>query len=69
MMILYQPGAVAAAGSDCGRSVPAFKDLKVFDGLDQDGKMVLVVRAHAPTMAELMSHSAGFSYYQKGTGQ
>lgn len=61
MMILYERGRWLPQ-DPIAKYVPAFKDLKVFDGFDKDGKMVLVDPAHAPTMAELMSHSAGFSY-------
>ena len=34
----------------------------MFKGLDPGGKPVLEDPAHAPTMAELMSHTAGFTY-------
>ena len=30
--------------------------------MDADGKMILVDPDHAPTMRELMSHTAGFTY-------
>ena len=42
--------------------IPEFANLKVFAGVDATGKPILVYPDHAPTMAELMSHSAGFSY-------
>ena len=42
--------------------VPEFAHLKVFKGVDSEGKPVLVDPDHAPTMGELMTHSAGFSY-------
>jgi CubicO group peptidase (beta-lactamase class C family) len=61
MMILYEEGKWLP-WDPIAKYVPEFKGLKVFDGFDKEGKMVLVDPAHAPTMAELMSHSAGFSY-------
>jgi CubicO group peptidase (beta-lactamase class C family) len=42
--------------------IPEFAHLKVQTGVDAQGKPVLVDPDHAPTMRELMSHSAGFSY-------
>jgi CubicO group peptidase (beta-lactamase class C family) len=36
--------------------------LKVFNGFDANGKMILVDPDHAPTMRELMTHTAGFTY-------
>jgi CubicO group peptidase (beta-lactamase class C family) len=42
--------------------VPEFAKLKVFKAVDAAGQMVLEEPAHAPTMAELMSHTAGFVY-------
>jgi CubicO group peptidase (beta-lactamase class C family) len=61
MMILYEEGKWLP-WDPIAKYIPEFKGLKVFGGFDKDGKMVLVDPAHAPTMAELMSHSAGFSY-------
>ncbi len=61
MMILYEEGKWLP-WDPIAKFVPEFKNLKVFDGFNADGKMVLVDPAHPPTMAELMSHSAGFSY-------
>jgi len=42
--------------------VPEFADLKVFAGLDKDGKPILENPKHPPTMRELMTHTAGFGY-------
>ncbi|HEX4066804.1 MAG TPA: serine hydrolase domain-containing protein [Acidobacteriaceae bacterium] len=61
MMILYEQGKWLP-WDPISKYIPAFKNLKVFDGFDKDGKMVLVNPVHPPTMAELMSHTAGFSY-------
>ena len=61
MMILYEEGKWLP-WDPISKYVPAFKNLRVFDGFDRDGKIVLKDPVHPPTMAELMSHSAGFSY-------
>ena len=61
MMILYEQGKWLP-NDPIAKYIPEFKDLKVFAGVDKDGKPILVEPDHAPTMRELMSHSAGFSY-------
>jgi CubicO group peptidase (beta-lactamase class C family) len=61
MMILYEEGKWLPQ-DPIAEYVPAFAHLKVFRGVDTEGKPVLADPAHAPTMEELMSHSAGFSY-------
>ncbi len=61
MMILYEEGKWLP-GDPIAKYIPEFANLKVFNGVDADGKMILVDPEHAPTMRELMSHSAGFSY-------
>ena len=61
MMILYEEGKWLPS-DPISKYIPEFAHLKVFKGVDADGKMVLVEPDHAPTMQELMSHSAGFSY-------
>ncbi|HEX3662726.1 MAG TPA: serine hydrolase domain-containing protein [Acidobacteriaceae bacterium] len=61
MMILYEEGKWLPQ-DPIAKYVPELKDLKVFAGVDKDGKMILVDPDHAPTMRELMSHTAGFSY-------
>ncbi len=61
MMILYEEGKWLPS-DPISKYVPEFAHLKVFKGVDADGKPVLVDPDHPPTMRELMSHSAGFSY-------
>ncbi len=61
MMMLYEEGKWKPS-DPIARYIPEFRDLKVFSGVDQDGKPTLDKPAHAPTMGELMSHSAGFTY-------
>jgi CubicO group peptidase (beta-lactamase class C family) len=56
MMMLYEQGKWSF-DDPIAKFVPELEDLKV---MDADGK--LVAPAHAPTMRELMSHTAGFTY-------
>ncbi|HWE86979.1 MAG TPA: serine hydrolase domain-containing protein [Terracidiphilus sp.] len=59
MMILFEEGKWLP---NVAQYIPEFAHLKVAQGEDADRKPVLVDPEHAPTMRELMSHSAGFSY-------
>jgi CubicO group peptidase (beta-lactamase class C family) len=61
MMILYEQGKWLP-NEPIAKYIPEFKNLKVFAGVDKEGKPILVEPDHPPTMRELMSHSAGFSY-------
>lgn len=61
MMILYEQGKWLPNDA-LSRYIPEFAHLKVFNGAGPDGKMLLVDPDHAPTIRELMTHSAGFSY-------
>jgi CubicO group peptidase (beta-lactamase class C family) len=61
MMILYEQGKWLP-NDPISKYIPEFKNLKVFNGVDKEGKPILVDPDHAPTMRELMTHSAGFSY-------
>src|SRR5579863_5093201 len=61
MMILYEQGKWLPS-DPIAKFIPEFAHLKVFKGVDGEGKMILVDPDHAPTMRELMSHTAGFSY-------
>jgi CubicO group peptidase (beta-lactamase class C family) len=61
MMILYEEGKWLPT-DPIAKYIPEFAHLKVFQSVDADGKMIVVDPDHAPTMRELMSHSAGFSY-------
>ena len=42
--------------------VPAFKNVKVFAGLDADGHMILKEPARKITIQDVMRHTAGFTY-------
>ncbi len=61
MMILYEEGKWQPS-DPISKYIPEFAHLKVFKGTDADGKMILVDPDHAPTMRELMTHTAGFGY-------
>ncbi len=61
MMMLFEEGKWQPS-DPIARHIPEFANLKVFAGVDADGKPKLEAPAHAPTMGELMSHNAGFTY-------
>lgn len=61
MMILYEEGKWLPF-DPISKYIPEFAQLEVFKGVGADGKMILVDPDHAPTMQELLTHSAGFSY-------
>jgi len=61
MMILYEEGKWLPS-DPISKYIPEFANLKVFNGFDSTGKMLLAEPDHAPTMRELMTHSAGFTY-------
>jgi CubicO group peptidase (beta-lactamase class C family) len=61
MMMLYEEGKWKPS-DPIAKYIPEFANLKVFVGMDKDGKPILEAPHHAPTMAELMSHNAGFTY-------
>jgi CubicO group peptidase (beta-lactamase class C family) len=66
MMILYEQGKWLPS-DPISKFIPEFANLKVFKGVDANGKMILVDPDHAPTMRELLTHTAGFSYGNSGT--
>jgi CubicO group peptidase (beta-lactamase class C family) len=61
MLILYEQGKWLPS-DPISKFIPEFANLKVFAGLDSTDKTILVNPDHAPTMHELMTHTAGFSY-------
>ena len=60
MMMLYEEGKWKPS-DPIAKHIPEFANLKVYAG-DKDGQPVYEAPAHPPTMGELMSHSAGFTY-------
>jgi CubicO group peptidase (beta-lactamase class C family) len=61
MMILFEEGKWKPT-DPIAKYIPEFAELKVYAGEDADGKLKLEAPAHAPTVGELMSHTAGFTY-------
>jgi CubicO group peptidase (beta-lactamase class C family) len=61
MMMLYEEGKWQP-GDPIAKHIPEFANLKVFAGMDANGQPTLVAPSHPPTMGELMSHNAGFTY-------
>jgi CubicO group peptidase (beta-lactamase class C family) len=61
MMILYQQGKWLPS-DPIARFIPEFAHLKVYKGVDSSGNIILTDPDHQPTMRELMSHTAGFTY-------
>jgi CubicO group peptidase (beta-lactamase class C family) len=61
MMILYEQGKWLPS-DPISKYIPEFAHLKVYAGTGADGKMILVDPVHPPTMRELMTHTAGFTY-------
>jgi CubicO group peptidase (beta-lactamase class C family) len=61
MMILYEEGKWHPS-DPISKFIPEFAGLKVFKGMDADGAMMTEPLNHPPTMAELLTHTAGFTY-------
>src|SRR4051794_13884722 len=61
MMMLYEEGKWRPS-DPIAKHIPEFANLKVYAGVDGAGAPLLEAPAHAPTMGELMSHTAGFTY-------
>ncbi len=61
MMILYEEGKWHPS-DPVSKYIPEFAHLKVFKGVDPSGKIILEDPVHPPTMRELMTHTAGFTY-------
>ena len=61
MMILYEQGKWLPC-DPIAKFIPEFEHLKVFKDVDAAGNMVVEEPKHAPTMGELMTHTAGFTY-------
>jgi CubicO group peptidase (beta-lactamase class C family) len=61
MMLLYEEGKWHPS-DPISKFIPEFADLKVFQGTDANGVMTTQAPVHPPTMAELLTHTAGFTY-------
>lgn len=61
MMLLYEEGKWSPK-DPISKFIPEFASLKVFKDLDDFQQIRLEEPEHAPTMRELMTHTAGFIY-------
>jgi len=61
MMMLYEEGRFQL-NDPLARYLPAFAGLQVLDDLDSDGTPILREPARAPTVRDLMRHTAGMTY-------
>jgi CubicO group peptidase (beta-lactamase class C family) len=61
MMMLYEEGKWRPS-DPIAKHIPEFAGLKVYAGANADGTPMLTAPSHAPTIGELMSHTAGFTY-------
>ena len=61
MMILYEEGKWLPS-DPISKFIPEFAGLKVFKGIDPNGTILTEPPQHPPTMGELMTHTAGFTY-------
>jgi len=61
MMLLYEEGKWSPK-DPISKFIPEFASLKVFKDVDGFGQIRLEELEHAPTMRELMTHTAGFIY-------
>jgi CubicO group peptidase (beta-lactamase class C family) len=67
MMILYEQGKWHPQ-DPISQYIPEFAHLKVFKGVDANGQIITEDPVHPPTMRELMTHTAGFTYGIFGDG-
>ena len=61
MMMLYEEGKFSL-DDPVTKYVPEFEALRVMTGVDADGKAIVTAPNRAPTMREVMNHTAGFAY-------
>ncbi len=61
MMLLYEQGKWHPE-DPLSKYIPEFASLKVYAGSGPDGALRLKPPTHAPTVGELMTHTAGFTY-------
>jgi CubicO group peptidase (beta-lactamase class C family) len=61
LLMLYEEGKFQLS-DPLDKHIPALKDLKVFAGMDTNGKMVLEAPRRTPTIHDVFRHTAGFAY-------
>lgn len=65
MMMLWEEG-LFDLDDPVSKFIPEFENLKVLDGVAEDGSAILKDLERQPTMRELMSHTSGFGYGLSG---
>ena len=60
-MILFEEGKFSM-DDPIARFIPELAGLQVLADVDESGELILEEAQHAPTMHELMTHTAGFTY-------
>lgn len=65
LMTLYDEGKFSL-DDPVTKFVPEFANLRVYQGQDAKGAMILGPMDRAPTMREILSHTAGFAYGLSG---
>lgn len=61
LLTLYEGGKFQLT-DPLARHLPEFENIKVFAGVDNDGKAILEDPVRAPTIQDVFRHTAGFSY-------
>jgi Beta-lactamase class C and other penicillin binding proteins len=61
MLQLYEQGKWLPS-DPISKFIPEFEHLKVFKGADASGNMILEDPIHPPTLQQLLTHTAGFTY-------
>ncbi len=61
LMMLFDEGKFAL-DDPLAKHLPEFADLKVFAGENEDGEPILVSPARAPTVRDVLRHTAGLTY-------
>ncbi len=66
MMMLWEEGKFDL-DDPVTKYIPEFEGLRVLEGMAEDGAVKTIAANRAPTMREVMSHTAGFAYGLTGT--
>jgi CubicO group peptidase (beta-lactamase class C family) len=66
MMILYDEGKWRP-DDPIAKHLPELANLRIITGVDANGAPILAKPKNQPTVAQLMTHTAGFSYGQRAS--